>query len=139
MHKVREAMASSGDYPMDGNVHLDEFLLGGREKGQVGGSYKAKKKKAITAVELTDDGKVKRMYAMRIENFTSRSLQYIFVNHISRGAKITTDKWREYRPIAKAYDITQIDSKVRLNQGTAHYDPSNQVLNKDDLFLGKRL
>ena len=110
MHKVREAMQSSGDYPMNGNVHVDEFVLGGREKEQVGRSYKAKKKKAITAVELTDDGKVKRMYAMRIEDFSARSLQDIFVNHISREAKITTDKWRGYRPITKAYDITQVDA-----------------------------
>lgn len=120
MHKVREAMQSSGDYPMNGNVHVDEFVLGGREKGQVGRSYKAKKKKAITAVELTDDGKVKRMYAMRIEDFSARSLQYIFVNHISREAKITTDKWRGYRPITKAYDITQVDSNGGLNFKALH-------------------
>ena len=120
MHKVREAMQSSGDYPMDGNVHVDEFVLGGREKGQVGRSYKAKKKKAITAVELTDDGKVKRMYAMRIEDFSASSLQYMFVNHISHQAKITTDKWRGYRPIAKAYDITQVDSNGGLNFKALH-------------------
>lgn len=120
MHKVREAMQSNGDYPMDGNVHVDEFVLGGHEKGQVGRSYKAKKKKAITAVELTEDGKVKRMYAMRIEDFSASSLQYMFVNHISREAKITTDKWRGYRPIAKAYDITQIDSNGGLNFKALH-------------------
>lgn len=120
MHKVREAMESSGNHPMDGNVHVDEFVLGGREKGQVGRSYKAKKKKAITAVELTDDGKVKRMYAMRIKDFSARSLQYMFVNHISRDAKITTDKWRGYRPIAKAYDITQVDSNGGLNFKALH-------------------
>jgi len=120
MHKVREAMESSGNHPMDGNVHVDEFVLGGREKGQVGRSYKTKKKKAITAVELTDDGKVKRMYAMRIKDFSARSLQYMFVNHISRDAKITTDKWRGYRPIAKAYDITQVDSNGGLNFKALH-------------------
>ncbi len=120
MHKVREAMQSSGNSPMDGNVHVDEFVLGGREKGQIGRSYKAKKKKAITAVELTDDGKVKRMYAMRIEDFSASSLQYMFVNHISREAKITTDKWRGYRPIAKAYDITQLDSNGGLNFKALH-------------------
>lgn len=120
MHKVREAMESSGKHPMDGNVHVDEFVLGGREKEQIGRSYKARKKKAITAVELTDDGKVKRMYAMRIDDFSARSLQYIFVNHISRDAKITTDKWRGYRPIAKAYDITQIDSNGGLNFKALH-------------------
>src|SRR5680860_491292 len=120
MHKVREAMESNGNHPMGGDVHVDEFVLGGREKGQVGRSYKAKKKKAITAVELTDDGKVKRMYAMRIKDFSARSLQYMFVNHISRDAKITTDKWRGYRPIAKAYDITQIDSNSGLNFKALH-------------------
>lgn len=120
MHKVREAMESSGNHPMDGTVHVDEFVLGGREKEQIGRSYKARKKKAITAVELTDDGKVKRMYAMHIDDFSARSLQYIFVNHISRDAKITTDKWRGYRPIAKAYDITQIDSNGGLNFKALH-------------------
>jgi hypothetical protein len=37
------------------------------------------------------------------------------VNHISREAKIVTDKWRGYKPIAKAYDITQIESNNGLN------------------------
>lgn len=120
MHKVREAMESSQNYPMDGNVHIDEFVLGGREKDKVGRSYKAKKKKAVTAVELTKEGKVKRMYAMRIEDFSAKSLQYIFVNHVSRDAKITTDKWRGYRPISKVYDITQIESNSGMNFKALH-------------------
>ena len=120
MHKVREAMESSSNHPMQGNVHVDEFVLGGREKEQIGRSYNSKKKKAITAVELTDDGKVKRMYAMRINDFSAHSLQYIFINKISRNAKITTDKWRGYRPIAKAYNITQIDSNGGLNFKALH-------------------
>ncbi len=32
MHKVRAAMKSSENYPMDGTVHVDEFVVGGREK-----------------------------------------------------------------------------------------------------------
>ncbi len=120
MLKVREAMVSSGGHPMDGDVHVDEFVLGGREEGKTGRSYDAKKKKAVTAVQLTADGKVRRMYAMKIDDFSARSLQYIFVNHISREAKVTTDKWRGYRPIAKAYDITQIDSNRGLNFKALH-------------------
>jgi len=58
-----------------GNVHVDEFVLGGQEQGRVGRSYQSNKKKAITAIELTDDGKVKRMYAMSIKDFSARSLQ----------------------------------------------------------------
>lgn len=32
MLKVREAMSSSGNNPMDGIVHVDEFVLGGKEE-----------------------------------------------------------------------------------------------------------
>jgi hypothetical protein len=120
MLKVREAMESSRKHPMDGTVHVDEFVIGGVEKGKVGRSYDAKKKKAVTAVQLTKDAKVRRMYAMRIEDFSARSLQYIFVNNISRSAKVVTDKWKGYRPIAKAYDITQIESNKGLNFKALH-------------------
>lgn len=120
MLKVREAMASSGNNPMDGNVHVDEFVLGGKEEGKTGRSYDAKKKKAVTAVQLTEDGKVKRMYAMKINDFSAESLQYIFIDHISRDANVTTDKWRGYRPISKAYKITQIESNKGLNFKALH-------------------
>ncbi len=36
MLKVREAMASSVNHPMDGTVDVDEFVLGGFEKGKIG-------------------------------------------------------------------------------------------------------
>lgn len=120
MLKVRESMRSSENNPMDGNVHVDEFVLGGYEQGKIGRSYNSKKKKAITAVELTDDGKIKRMYAMKIDDFSARSLQYMFVNHIDRSANITTDNWKGYRPIAKAYNITQINSNGGLNFKALH-------------------
>jgi hypothetical protein len=120
MLKVREAMSSSGNNPMDGIVHVDEFVLGGKEENKTGRSYDIKKKKAVTAVQLTEDGKVKRMYAMKIDDFSAQSLQYIFINHISREAKVTTDKWRGYRPIAKVYDIEQIESNNGLNFKALH-------------------
>lgn len=59
MLKVREAMNSSKNHPMQGNVQVDEFVLGGYEQGKIECSYNAKKKKAITAVELTEGGKQK--------------------------------------------------------------------------------
>ena len=92
MHKVREAMESSGKYLMDGIVHVDELVLGGVEQGKIGRSYDTKKKKAVTAVQLTKEGRVMRVYAMGIEDFSARSLESIFANHISKSAKITTDK-----------------------------------------------
>lgn len=120
MMKVRKAMSPSGNNPMDGEVHVDEFAIGGKDPGKTGRSYSAKKKKAVTALQLTEDGKVKRMYAMKIENFSAQSLQYILVNHISPDVKIVTDQWREYQPISKDYNITQIKSNGGLNFKASH-------------------
>jgi hypothetical protein len=50
MHKVREAMKSSENHPMNEKVEVDEFVVGGKEKGMVGRSYDAKKKKAVCAI-----------------------------------------------------------------------------------------
>ena len=83
-------------------------------------NFNGKKKKAVTAVQLTKEGKVKRMYAMRIENFSAQSLQYIFINQISREAKVITDKWRSYIPISKTYNITQTESNKGLNLKANH-------------------
>ena len=120
MLKVREAMSSSEKYPIDGNVNVDEFVLGGKEEGKIGRSYDSKKKKAITAIELTVQGKVKRMYALSIQNFSSKSLQQLFDKHISHRAKVTTDKWKGYRPISKTYNITQIASNGGSNFKALH-------------------
>jgi len=120
MHKVREAMKSSEKHPMDGNVHVDEFVVGGKEKGKVGRSYHSKKKKVACAVELTNKGKIKRMYALKIDNFSAKELEILFEKHIEERAAVTTDLWRGYRPLTKQYNITQIESNNGLNFKALH-------------------
>ena len=82
MHKVREAMKSSENNPMGGDVHVDEFVLGGKE-----------------------EGKIRRMYAIAINDFSAKSLSSIFEKHIDKKAQITTDLWRGYRPLSKSFKI----------------------------------
>lgn len=120
MHKVREAMKSSGTNPIKGKVHIDEFVIGGKEEGMVGRSYDSKKKKVVCAIELTDEGKVKRMYAMGIDNYSSKELSKLFVKHISLEAEVTTDLWKGYRPLMKEYKITQIKSNSGANFKALH-------------------
>ncbi len=120
MHKVREAMRSSENYPMEGNVHVDEFVVGGKEEGKVGRSYDSNKKKMVCAVELTDDGKVKRMYSLNIDNYSAKELEKVFEKHISKDANVVTDKWKGYRPLMKRYNITQIESNHGMNFTALH-------------------
>ncbi len=120
MHKVREAMKSSENNPMKGTVEVDEFVLGGHEKGKVGRSYDAKKKKAVCAVEYTDEGKVKRMYSLSIDNFSTKELKKIFDKHIDKKAQVITDKWKGYNPLKKDYSITQVESNQGMNFKKLH-------------------
>jgi len=107
MQKVRKAMESSQKYPLTKIVHVDEFTVGGKEQGKQGRSYDSKKKKAVIAVELTDNHKIKRVYVKSIDDYSAKSLTPIFEQHISKQAKITTDKWRGYNPLKKDYNIEQ--------------------------------
>jgi len=120
MHKVREAMKSSNNHPIEGNVHIDEFVIGGKEEGKIGRSYDSKKKKIVCAVELTEEGKVKRMYAKKIENYSTKELKKLFDEHVSKDATVTTDKWKGYRPLMGEYNITQIESNHGLNFKALH-------------------
>ncbi len=114
-HKVRLAMESQGDQPVEGTVHVDEFVFGGKENGKQGRSYDTKKKKVVCAVELDDKQQIKRVYSQKIEDFSSKSLRGIFEKHISRQAQVVTDEWRGYRPVAKDYNIEQIPSRKGKN------------------------
>jgi transposase-like protein len=113
-------MKSSGNHPMEGVVHIDEFVVGGKEKGKIGRSYDTKKKKIVCAVELTEEGKVKRMYSMRIENYSTKELKKLFDMHISKEATVITDKWKGYKPLMDEYNITQIESSHGLNFKALH-------------------
>ena len=120
MHKVREAMKSSEDFPMKGIVNVDEYVVGCYEEGKPGRSYDSTNKKAVCAVELTDKGKVKRFYTFKIPDYSAKSLRKMFEKHIDKKAKITTDKWKGYNPIVKDYDLTQILSEKGSNFKALH-------------------
>ncbi len=117
MHKIWEAMRSSKKDPMKSVIHVDEFVDGGKEKGKARRSYDSMKKKVVCALELTETAKIKRIYALKINNFSSKELSGIFEKHIYKKARITTDLWKGYRPLYKDYTITQIESSNGLNFG----------------------
>jgi transposase-like protein len=87
----------------------------GIEEGKPGRSYDSKKKKVVCAVELTEEGKVRRFYAFKIDDYSSKSLRKMFEKHIDKQAMVTTDKWKGYNPIAKDYKITQVLSNNGAN------------------------
>jgi hypothetical protein len=97
--KIQQAMQSSQKYPIGGEVHVDEFLIGGPEENKRGRS-KGEKRLVVLALEKLPDG-VGRAYAQVIENASAKEFKKFFHKHISKDAKIITDKWRGYTPLKK--------------------------------------
>lgn len=110
--KVRIAMKSSENYPLKGEVDVDEAFIGGKEDGHQGRGNESKST-IVVAIEKTknDDG-IKRAYALKIDNTSSDELVKIFQKHtggepLDEAAHITTDKWTGYSPLTKNWNITQ--------------------------------
>lgn len=120
MQKVRHAMKSSEQFPMEGNVHVDEFVIGKKEEGKRGRSSETEKKKVVCAIEMSDQSKIKRFYAAPIENYSSDELSVLFDKHISVDAQVTTDQWTGYKAITDKYDIKQIPSDQGKNFQEIH-------------------
>lgn len=119
MSKVRKAMASSEQFPLTGQCEVDELLSGGKRKGKTGRGAENKEKVAIVIEKQGEIG-VKRMYALRISDFSSAQLGRIFSKHISSEAEITTDLWSGYKPLRKDYNITQQKSEPGQNFNLMH-------------------
>ena len=100
--KVQQAMKSSNNFPLENEVHVDEFEIGTPQKGEQGRSKSAHKMRVVIALEYRG-GKAGRGYAKAIKDYSSKSLGEIFEMHISKDAKITTDGWSGYKPLMKEY------------------------------------
>lgn len=119
-HKVRLAMKSSEQHPMIGEVEVDEAFIGGQEDSENRGRGAQSKTQIVMAVEKTGKFGVKRVYARVVENGSTSELKTIFEKHISKAAKVLTDKWSSYGPIAKEYQIKQEKSDPKVNFKTMH-------------------
>ena len=130
MHKVRISMKSSENYPITGTVIVDEFVFGGKEDLKPGRSSNTKKKKLVAAVEIDENGGVKRAYFKSISDYSSASLEKIFDSHISTEAKVETDQWSGYKPLKKLYNITQTKS----NKGSTFFE-MNTIIHQTKSWL----
>ena len=120
LNKSNNSNASSKQYFLQGDVHVDEFVIGGKENGKQGRSFDTKKSKIVCALELTNDGKVKRGYAKIIDDYSAKSIRVLFEEHIDKGASIQTDKWTAYKKLSKEYNIVQVKSNPGKNFNQIH-------------------
>jgi hypothetical protein len=119
--KIQQAMTSSRKYPLEGTVHVDEFLIGEYEEGKAGRSQESKKKLVIVALEILGAKGVGRAYAQVIDHASAKDFRPFFETYISKNAQIVTDVWKGYLPLKKEYPkLEQIPSKKGGNFKQLH-------------------
>lgn len=117
--KIQQAMQSSKQNPLSGEVQIDEFFIGGPEE-QKRGRSKGNKRLVIVALEKVKDG-VGRAYAQIIENASSEEFKPFFKSYISKEANVITDEWTGYSPLKKEYkNLKQIPSNEGKNFPDLH-------------------
>lgn len=122
--KIQQAMQSSLMYPLEGEIHVDEFWIGGPEQTKRGRSL-GSKKLVVLALEKLPDG-VGRAYAQIIENASAKEFKVFFNKHISKSAKIITDEWRGYSPLSKDFPYLV---QRKSDNGNAFIDLHIHIMN----------
>lgn len=117
--KIQQAMASSLTNPLQGTVHVDEFLVGGPEE-QKRGRAKGNKKLVVLALEIIEDG-VGRAYAEVIEHASSKELGLFLKKYVSKDANVVADEWTGYTPLKKEFPkLEQVKSDNGKNFNDLH-------------------
>lgn len=121
--KLQEVMKSSGKNPLEGDVEVDEFVVGGFEKDKPGRSH-GKKRMVVLGIQRVKNKKGKetigRAYAKPIDSFSSTELAGFFKKHVDKGADITTDGWRGYAPLKEDWRVNQKPSADGQNFSLLH-------------------
>lgn len=99
--KIQQAMQSSLQNPLTGEIHVDEFWIGGPEEEKRGRSL-GSKKMIVVALEVIGKN-VGRAYAEIIENANSKELGGFMRKYIDKQSHVVTDEWRGYLPLKKEY------------------------------------
>ena len=117
--KIQQAMASSLKYPLEGLVHVDEFMIGGPEE-QKRGRSKGSKKLIVVALEIVGTG-VGRAYAEVIESASSKELGKFLKKYVAKDAKIVSDEWHGYTPLKEDFKkLEQVASDDGKNFKDVH-------------------
>ncbi|KAA6307499.1 hypothetical protein EZS27_040830, partial [termite gut metagenome] len=103
------AMQSSGNYPLQGFVEVDETTVGSQEEG-TRGRKNMDKKLIVFAIEHSGKG-ISRMYGKVISHASTKELGSFMKACIDKESKVKTDEWVSYKPLKEHFaNLVQVPS-----------------------------
>ena len=114
MHKIRSAMATSGTFPLDHMVEVDETYVGGYRKGARG---RGATNKSLVAVAVETNGNTMgRAYLETIASAQSDDLEKFVHDHIALKTEVRTDGLKSYKFLADKYEHSPVVAKKMGNK-----------------------
>ena len=110
-HKVRIAMQSSGQHPMEGNVEVDEAFIGEQEEGKVGRGSQNKTQIVVALEKQGGKATNAQLTALAINDLknTYVNLNARIINDMLTDKPILTDE--DYRDIRAT--ITLLNNRLK--------------------------
>jgi transposase-like protein len=93
--KIKNAMIQEDKKKLEGKVQVDETLVGGYSKGNIGRSLE-QKTAVLIAVEELPDGRTGSLQMQVIENFKKDTLEVNINEMVAKDATLKTDKFKSY-------------------------------------------
>jgi transposase-like protein len=104
--KVQAMMKKDKDDKLNGDVQVDETLVGGHSSSK--GRSTETKSALFVAVEVLADGRTGNIDFQHIESFKSDELKYAIKDAISANSNIQTDAFHSYKKLAKQMENISI-------------------------------
>jgi hypothetical protein len=132
--KIQVAMKQDNNDKLNGNVDVDETLLGFHTGRKDGGRSLEKRKALMVAVEILPDGRTGNIRMQDIENFKADTLKYAIRDMIEPTASIRADDYCGY------FTLQQQGMKniglIRSQKGKAFEELHRQVMQFKNWLVG---
>jgi hypothetical protein len=100
LHKIRACFDESQDFPLRGEVEVDETLVGACMKGDPPGKDPGHKSIVVAAVEVRERS-LGSLRMRHVPDYTSDSLAGFVHRNVAKGSHVHTDGWAAYHRLAR--------------------------------------
>jgi len=117
LHKIREAMVSSGVFPLKDLVEADETYVGGVVEGKAGRGAGGKNLIAAAVEVNADTDSMGRAYMQKIQTHSAKEIGTFIQKRVKKGSRVKTDGLPSYDFLKAEYEHIRTKAKDMENKG----------------------
>lgn len=111
MNKVRMSMQFDHNNHFGSKVIINDFVFGNNLNSKKNSSKSPNTCKIVSIIEHNENGKIKKIKAKIIENFSANAIENALNQFIDNEKQIITNTWQAYQKLKTKYNIEQKSKK----------------------------